>query len=55
MKEIKIKTALIESVAERAGQTAEEYVSHSRSISCGRKVCAHFKGRRGDYSIFSCD
>ena len=54
MKRIKLRTDLIEAVARRAGQTVEEYVSTSRSISLGRKVCAHFAGKEGDYSVFLC-
>lgn len=52
MKEIRIKTRLINSVAARAGQSPEEYIAHSRSISRGRKVCAHFKAHQGQYSVF---
>ena len=54
MKRIKLRTDLIEAVANRAGQTVEEYVSTSRSISLGRKVCAHFAGKEGAYSVFLC-
>jgi hypothetical protein len=52
--EIRIRTSLIAAVAKRAGQTPEEYISESRSICCGRKVCAHFLRTEGDYSVFSC-
>lgn len=53
-KEIRIKTSLITAVAKRAGLTPEEYISESRTICCGRKVCAHFLRTEGEYSIFSC-
>jgi len=54
MKRIKLRTDLIEAVASRAGQTVEEYVSTSRSISLGRRVCAHLESKEGAYTIFLC-
>lgn len=56
MKEIiKLPTELINKVAASCGQTPEEYVALSRSISCGRVVCAHFEGTEDDgaTSVFS--
>ena len=40
--EVRIRTAVVESAAKKRGYTPEVYVSRLASISCGRKVCAHF-------------
>ena len=53
MREIKVKTLLIEQAAKIAKTTPEKFVGDSRSVSCGRKVCAHFTKKEGDYSFFS--
>ena len=54
MKTIRIKTKTINAAAESAGMTVENFVSTMRSISLGRKVCAHFLKHEGDFSIFIC-
>lgn len=53
MSTIKIKTSVIERAAEIAKTTPEKFISESRSVSCGRKVCAHFERIEGDFSIFN--
>ena len=52
MKTIRIETHIVNAAAEADGITAEEFVSRIRSLSIGRKVCAHFKGFDGLYSVF---
>ena len=42
MQTIKLPTETINKVAASCGQTPEEYISLSRTISSGHKVCAHF-------------
>lgn len=54
MKTITIKTSTINSAAESAGMTAEKFISTMRSISLGRKVCAHLVRVEGLYSVFVC-
>ena len=54
MHTIKIKTEIITRAAESCGLTPEGYVSRMRSISLGRKVCAHFKRTEGSFSVFVC-
>lgn len=51
---IKLPTAVINRVAAACGQTPEEYVALSRTISCGHTVCAHFQGTEdnGATSVF---
>ena len=51
---IKLPTVIINKVAAACGQTPEEYVALSRTISCGHKVCAHFEGTEsnGTISVF---
>ena len=50
-KKVSIDTKAVNAAAER-GCTPEEYVARLRSISCGRKVCAHFERRAGRKSVF---
>ena len=54
MKTIKIETSTINAAAESAGMTAEKFVSEMRSISLGRKVCAHLQKVDGAFSVFVC-
>lgn len=54
MKIIRIDTNTINRAAKEAGMSAENFVSRIRSISLGRKVCAHFIEHRNGNSIFSC-
>jgi len=54
MKTIKLKTTTINDAAKEAGMTTENFVGMIRSVSLGRKVCAHFKGFEGAYSVFVC-
>ena len=54
MKTIKIETATINKAAAECGTTPEGYVSAMRSLSLGRKVCAHFKRTEGPMSVFVC-
>ena len=51
---IKLKTADLKQAAAAAGTTPEKFVSGIRSTSLGRKVCAHFAGTQGAYSVFKC-
>lgn len=53
-KTIRILTATINTAADSAGMTPENFVSRMRSISLGHKVCAHFQKFDGAYSIFIC-
>ena len=55
MKTIKLKTKEINAAAQEAGMSAENFVAMIRSISRGRRVCAHFKGIEGAYSVFECE
>lgn len=52
MQTIKLETKKINHVAQASGTTPEKFVAESRSISLGRRVCAHFQGTRGRFSIF---
>lgn len=52
---IKIKTRTINLAAIAAGMSAEDFVGEMRSISLGRKVCAHFVKAEGKYSFFTCE
>ena len=54
MKTIKIDTETINKAAAECGTTPEGYISEIRSLSLGRKVCAHFKRIEGAMSIFVC-
>ena len=54
MKTIKLQTKMIEAAADAAGTTPEKFVSQIRSISLGRKVCAHLEKQDGDFSFFIC-
>lgn len=54
MKTIRIETKTINAAAKSAGMTAENFVSTIRSISLGRKVCAHFLKNDGAFSVFVC-
>jgi hypothetical protein len=54
MKTIKIKTSIVDAAARESGMTAVEFVSRIRSLSLGRKVCAHLKCINGAYSVFIC-
>jgi len=54
MKTIRLKTDTINDAANEAGMSTEKFVSMIRSVSCGRKVCAHFIKFEGAYSIFVC-
>ena len=38
--------------AAQAGETVEEYVASSATISLGRKVCAHFLRASGGTAFF---
>lgn len=55
MKTMKISTETINAAAASRGFSPEEYISRLASISCGRKVCAHFAGMEdnGRVSVFS--
>lgn len=55
MKIIRIKTVIVNAAASVDGITAAEYVGRIRSISLGRKVCAHLKETDGEYSVFVCE
>ena len=52
---IKINTRTINCAAREAGMSAEDFVGEMRSISLGRRVCAHFEGTEGKYSFFTCE
>ena len=54
MKTIKIKTSVVNAAARESGMTAAEFVSKIRSLSLGRKVCAHLERIEGEYSLFIC-
>ena len=54
MKTIKIKTSVVNAAARESGMSAVEFVSMIRSLSLGRKVCAHLERIEGDYSLFIC-
>ena len=55
MQTIKLPTDTINKVAASCGQTPEEYISLSRTISSGHAVCAHFlrTEQGGTISVFS--
>jgi hypothetical protein len=52
---IKLNTKTLSVAAYKAGTTMEEFVSQIRSLSLGRKVCAHFLYVEGDSAFFSVD
>lgn len=52
---IKLDTKTLSVAAYKAGTTMEEFVSQIRSLSLGRKVCAHFLYVEGDKAFFSVD
>lgn len=52
MKKIRINTRTVNAAAAERGCKPEEYIARLRSISCGRKVCAHFVRTEGKDSIF---
>lgn len=52
MKRISIDTKAVNAAAAERGCTPEEYVARLRSISLGRKVCAHLERTSGRKSIF---
>lgn len=49
---IKLETKVLEAAAKSAGVSPEKFVSEARSISSGRKVCAHFIKCDSVYSFF---
>lgn len=51
---IKLETKTIAAAAESARMSQEEFVARIRTLSVGRKVCAHFLKTEGRYSIFIC-
>ena len=51
---IRLRTKIIEAAAKSANLTPEEFVAEIRSISSGRRVCAHLLRIEGEYSFFSC-
>lgn len=53
-KTIRILTSTINDAAIAAGMSTENFVSRMRTISLGRKVCAHFQKFDGKYSVFIC-
>lgn len=48
---LNVNTLII--AARKAGTSMEEFVSQIRSLSLGRKVCAHFLRTENDVAIFS--
>ena len=52
MKKVSIDTKTVNAAAAERGFTPEEYVARLRSISCGRKVCAHLERKAGRKSVF---
>lgn len=54
MKRITIDRTTIESAAKSAGMTPEKFVGTMRSISLGRRVCAHLLKVTGSSMTFVC-
>ncbi len=55
MKNLKIKKSTIIAASKAAKLTPENFVSRIRSISLGRRVCAHLISETPDgYMVFRC-
>ena len=48
---LNVNTLII--AARKAGTSMEEFVSQIRSLSLGRKVCAHFVRTENNVAVFS--
>lgn len=52
---IKLDANTLATAASKAGTSMEEFVSQIRSLSLGRRVCAHFLYTEDNKAVFSVD